>query len=334
MRKLNQLVVLLIISVFFITGCRKSSNLTMSLPEKYEGVEAELIDFLDSTILMSGSIENGIIKFENIGGDSIKSPLFTALMINGRIKSYYIIEPGDASSDTLNLVHGTPLNDKLSAILIHLDSVDNLDDMALYVSEVEKLYRENENNVIRDYLGVELLKFSEGAKVDSVLTNSSDRFRKSRRVNFYATLARNRANTAPGNKYTDFKGETSQGSPIALSSMVKPGNYTLIDFWASWCPYCIKELPELEKLYDQYKDKGLEIVGVAVRDNIDDTKMMVNKKNIRWPIIYNTQKTPYDIYGFAGIPHHILIGPDGTIISRGENTEQLRVRLSKLISTE
>lgn len=51
-------------------------------------------------------------------------------------------------------------------------------------------------------------------------------------------------------------------------------------------------------------------------------------------MIYNTQKVPYDIYGFSGIPHHILLDPDGVIISRGENTAKIRERLEQLTAQD
>ena len=112
---------------------------------------------------------------------------------------------------------------------------------------------------------------------------------------------------------------------------MQPGKYTLVDFWASWCPYCIKELPELRELYNKYKDSNLILVGVAVRDEEADTKTAVEKHGISWPVMYNTRRIPYDKYGIGGIPHHILIAPDGTIISRGESVKQLDTRLRSLL---
>ena len=67
-------------------------------------------------------------------------------------------------------------------------------------------------------------------------------------------------------------------------------------------------------------------MGVAVRDKTDDTAAMVAKHELTWPVIYNTQRVPYDIYGFSGIPHHMLIDPDGVIVSRGESVAQIRAR--------
>ena len=52
-----------------------------------------------------------------------------------------------------------------------------------------------------------------------------------------------------------------------------------------------------------------------------------------WPVVFNTERRAYDIYGFSGIPHHILLGPDGTIISRGESLRQIDARLKKALSS-
>ena len=86
----------------------------------------------------------------------------------------------------------------------------------------------------------------------------------------------------------------------------------------------------MKTLYAEMKDKGVEIVGVAVRDTPEDTRDAVKKYGLEWPVVYNTGRTPYDIYGFSGIPHHILIGPDGKIISRGESIEAIRKTLESI----
>ena len=51
-------------------------------------------------------------------------------------------------------------------------------------------------------------------------------------------------------------------------------------------------------------------------------------------MVYNTQRTPYDLYGFTGIPHHMLIGPDGTILSRGESLAQIEQMLEQVVKSQ
>lgn len=320
----------LLVMTLFGCGQPKVAGLdvTVSDKDKFEGKTIEIVSFADSTILASSVITDGKAKLIFEDNDSVQFPLFTQIMLDGRTRAYYIMEPGNAQlSDSVSAASMTPLNDKFSGLLAELDSIENLDDMILYLDYAEKAYNDNKDNPIGAYFGVEWIKYAEPQKVDSFLNVAPADFRAMRKVKQYEELAHHRALTAPGVKYTDFEGETEKGKKIMLSSLVKPGKYTLIDMWASWCPYCIKELPDLQQLYADFGDKDLEIIGVAVRDKTEDTANMVAKHNIAWPVMYNTQRVPYDIYGFSGIPHHILLDPDGVIVSRGENAAQIRQRL-------
>lgn len=211
-----------------------------------------------------------------------------------------------------------------------LKSVDDLDDMKLYGDVAELLYNANSESVIADEIGLEVIKFGTPEQVEKIRGRLSPETLEQEQVRKYLKYAEARARTAPGSQFVDFEGEDDGGNKIRLSDFVKPGKYTLIDFWAGWCPYCVRELPELARLRRIFADKGFDIVGVAVREEPAKTKNMVDKKGIDWPVIYNTQMIPYDIYGFVGIPHHILVGPDGKIISRGESVEQIASRLENV----
>lgn len=316
-------------------ACKKESRIEMNFPDKYEGKTVEVMNFADSTVLASMVITDGKASLVSEENDSLRFPLFTQIAIDGRIRAYYIMEEGRVVlSDSMSVPTGTPLNERFSSMLSTLDSIENLDDMSLYLDYVETAYNDNKDNPIGSYFGIEWLKYAEPQRVDSFLNASPAGFRDTRRVKHYEEFARHRAQTAPGMKYTDFAGETGKGGTVRLSSYVKPGKYTLVDFWASWCPYCIKELPALAELREKYAAKGFEVVSVAVRDTPEDTRAMVKKRDISWPVLYNTQKVPYDIYGFTGIPHLMLIGPDGTIISRGESPAMIDARLESLFLTE
>ncbi|MDE6382521.1 MAG: AhpC/TSA family protein [Muribaculaceae bacterium] len=309
-------------------SCRKESRLHIQFPERYEGKTVELMDYKDSTLVATAVVKDGEATFVTVESDSVRFPAFMQVSVDGRVNAFYVAEPGDASvTDSTSVATGTPLNDRLSELMARLDSVENLDDIALYVDFAEKQYNANRDNPLGDYFGIEWLKYAEPQRVDSMLAAASPEFRASKRVRHYENFARHRMQTAPGRKYIDFAGETADGRSQKLSSLLPAGKYAVIDFWASWCPYCIKELPDLKALRADYGDM-LEIVGVAVRDLPEDTRAMVEKQEIVWPVLYNTERVPYDIYGFSGIPHHILVAPDGTIVSRGESAAQLRDRLA------
>lgn len=312
-------------------GCsKKPANLSLNMSDRFEGKTVELISYADSAIMASTTVSDGKAAF-SLPVDSIDGKGLMSIVIDGRIRGFYVPEAGDALiTDSMYVAKGTPLNDRLGVLMQRLDSVESLDDMDKYVAFSEQTYNENKDNPLGTYFGVEWLKYADPLRVDSMLDESPADFRDSRRVTYYKRFAELRSATSPGKVYTDMAGEDVNGNAIKLSQFVKPGRYTLVDFWASWCPYCIKELPDMIRLYENWNGRGLDIVGVAVRDKTADTQSAIEKNGIIWPSLFNTQRTAYDIYGFSGIPHHILIGPDGKIISRGESIAQIEQRLETL----
>lgn len=326
------------LSTYIIAGvmplmwaCTTPPNLEVNLNEKFDGQTIELINYLDSTVVASSQLPEGKALLMPEGN----KPEFLEVVINGKVRAFYISEPGKAFlNDSTNTAVGTPLNDKFNVLLNQLDSVEQYDDMAIYLDFVEKSYNENKDNPIGDYFGVEWLLYANPEKVDSFLSRANKQFVETPVVKYYEDYSKLRAQTSPGKVYKDFEGEDENGKTLKLSDLKTEGKYTIIDFWASWCPYCIKELPDLKKINEKWSNKGVEIIGVAVRDLPEDTKNAVAKHDIPWKVLYNTGKRPYEIYGFSGIPHHILLGPDGTIISRDENVAQLEARLATLIDSE
>ena len=123
-------------------------------------------------------------------------------------------------------------------------------------------------------------------------------------------------NTAEGMPFVDIKGKDAEGNPVALSDYVGKGNYVLLDMWASWCGPCKGEIPNLLKLHNQYKDKGLTVLGLFVWDNEKNLKKAVKEEGIVWPQIIDTEADAEKLYGVDGIPHIILFAPDGTILNR------------------
>jgi len=123
--------------------------------------------------------------------------------------------------------------------------------------------------------------------------------------------------TAEGMPFTDIKGKDAEGNPVALSDYVGKGNYVLLDMWASWCGPCKGEIPNLLKLHNQYKDKGLTVLGLFVWDQEENLKKAMEEEGIVWPQIVSVENMDAtNSYGVDGIPHIILFAPDGTILKR------------------
>ena len=126
-------------------------------------------------------------------------------------------------------------------------------------------------------------------------------------------------------QFIDFEIVQPSGKKVKLSDYAGRGNYCLVDFWASWCAPCKGEIPNIKKVYEKYRKKGLEVVSVAVWDNVLASIDTAKAYGISWKQILDAQSIPTELYGITGIPFIMLIGPDGTILKknlRGDDIER------------
>ena len=132
--------------------------------------------------------------------------------------------------------------------------------------------------------------------------------------------------TSEGTMFKDFAVEY-KGNTTRLSDFVGRGKYVLADFWASWCGPCLREIPNLIAAYNKYKDCGLQVLGIAVWEEPDESLKVIAEKNIPYPQILGVSEETTGIYGINAVPHIILFAPDGTILARGLRGEEIEKRL-------
>ncbi len=143
--------------------------------------------------------------------------------------------------------------------------------------------------------------------------------------------AQAQSNTAEGKMFTDFEVETAPGKIEKFSDYVGNGKYMLVDFWASWCGPCKAEIPNLKEVYSKYHGENFDILSVAVWDKPQASLDTAAAYKIPWNHMVNTQKIATDIYGIQGIPHIILVGPDGTILKRNLRGEAIGQTVSEYV---
>ena len=127
--------------------------------------------------------------------------------------------------------------------------------------------------------------------------------------------------TAIGKPFVDFTvvqdPENPETSTVKLSDYVGNGKYVLVDFWASWCPPCRREMPNLAKVYNTYHGDKFDVLSIAVEEDAAASIAAADELGIVWNRIVNTPTNIMtDLYGVMGIPHIILFSPDGTILKR------------------
>lgn len=126
--------------------------------------------------------------------------------------------------------------------------------------------------------------------------------------------------TVASGKAPNFTLTDLNGKPVSLSDY--SGKAVILDFWATWCPPCVKGVPEFVELYEAHKEKGLVVLGVALDDAPELVKEFAAEKKVPYPILHGDAQSLSQVvqaYGsFQYIPTTFLIAPDGEIVQRFE----------------
>ncbi len=182
--------------------------------------------------------------------------------------------------------------------------------------------------IIRRYLVFDL----DGNELSALLEPIAEDVRVTDDYKKLAERAETLKRVAIGEPAVDFTLNDPDGNPIALSSF--RGKYLLVDFWASWCKPCRMENPNVVKTYNDYKDKGFEILGVSFDE--DKTKWVdaIEADHLTWSQVSDLKgwkSKAAGLYAVNSIPHTVLIDPDGIIIAKNLRGDSLRERLVELI---
>jgi thiol-disulfide isomerase/thioredoxin len=191
-------------------------------------------------------------------------------------------------------------------------------------------FTENTDNFVSLFALQNLRGEFEDAKLDSLLNLLSPALKEHKYVKSMQEALQARLNTAEGKPFIDFTVNSVVGmtrsippqpkyADVKFSDYVGKGKYILVDFWAPWCGPCKREIPNLKAVYDKYAGENFDILSIAVweRQPVQVTIDTAAELGMNWLHINNAGSVPTDIYGVEGIPHLMLIGPDGTILKRG-----------------
>lgn len=123
------------------------------------------------------------------------------------------------------------------------------------------------------------------------------------------------SNIVEGKKAPDFTLKTLSGDDFNLYTSL-PGKYIVLDFWGSWCGWCIKGFPDMKEYYKQHSDK-LEIVSIACRDTEEKWKKAVKENGLEWTNLINAEAVDKDVsvmYGVKGYPTKIVLDKEKKIL--------------------
>jgi len=326
------------IAVFESKDNENIFQLNGKIDAQYNGNPIMLFTFQQDSILSVDTtiIRNGEFHFrgkEYLGDFSIVA---TGNYPDKVLSSKVVLNKGIIymQLDSANKVWGGELNDKLrifndSGIILYnrykqlIDSSQT--ENAIKPGDCHKKYVydfiiENRNNVLGKHtfeqsIGMFALDSARFEKLCDIF----DKEKKSDVVRLYmeerAIIDQRRQSV--GEKYDDFEFQTQEGNSRKLSDYVGKSTYIYLDFWASWCKPCIRDIPQLKKIYEKYKDMGFEIIGISLDEDKELWLKALKKVDAPWIHLCDfkgSKSKVTEAYHISEIPCGILIDKTGIIL--------------------
>ena len=162
--------------------------------------------------------------------------------------------------------------------------------------------------------------------VQQLIGKMPSRFRQRKEVSELEAMIAQAHAEAPEQQLEDFSMATPDGDELNVMDEVAQHRLTIIDFWASWCQPCMKEMPNMKALYEKYHDQGLGIIGVSLDEDHGQWTQAIKAQGLKWPQVSDLQgwhNAAAEMYQVQSIPHMMVVDSTGVILQRGLRGEAL-----------
>jgi len=125
----------------------------------------------------------------------------------------------------------------------------------------------------------------------------------------------------------EFTANSIDGDVYRLSDM--KGKYVLLEFWATWCGFCVKDLPNIQNIRDKYSSDELVILGISQDSDINRLREFIEEKHYTFINIYDKEEKLSSLFNVSGIPMNFLIDPEGKIVATNMRGEAILEEMSR-----
>jgi peroxiredoxin len=194
--------------------------------------------------------------------------------------------------------------------------------------------KNNKTSPVTPYLLFRNLYSYDMRELNDVMANMDTTLKASAYMPFLDEYLKTLKRTDIGNIFVSFMMPDTAGVNHAIYDMIGKG-YLLVDFWASWCRPCREENPNLVAVYNDFKDKGFDILSISLDKEKDAWLKAIHDDNLTWTHLSDLlywENRAAKVYGVRSIPSNVLLDPNGVIIAKNLRGDDLRKKLEEVFS--
>ncbi len=136
----------------------------------------------------------------------------------------------------------------------------------------------------------------------------------------------------PGDKMADFSQTDINGSEVTLASACNGKKYILLDFWASWCGPCRRELPNVKSIYEKHMNNGFDVLSISIDQDDSAWRQAVKEEDLKWINLRDTDHTIADAYHVSSVPTMYIVDSEGRLVAENLRGEELAAKVDELMA--
>ena len=280
-----------------------------------------------TTYTFVAETDSNVYKIFIAPTDGTNKAIVLALLPGEHIKVTGSMEDWQVAGSELNATYA-PIQQACYPYVEKMDSLAKIMTEEIYRNEYLPTWRQKDSlqaDYVRqhpdDDLSLFILENIRGRSIDELYPTLTERVKNGplasiaqifeEDIRQRKLFEENKKKIVEGIEAPDFTLNDLNGQPLSLSSL--RGKYVVLDFWGSWCGWCIKGIPDMKKYYEKYKGK-LEILGIDCRDTEEKWKAAVEKHELPWLHVRNAGDPDVSVlYAIQGYPTKIVVDPEGKI---------------------